>query len=409
MCDYLFTSESVTEGHPDKLCDKISDAILDDLLRQDPASRVAVETFAVTGLVLVGGEVTTEGYSDVTQIVREVILETGYGSSDVGLDGRSCGVAVAINKQSSDIAGGVDNPMEVRYSGGAASDDFDKTGAGDQGLMFGYACRDTDWLGAGHEDALMPIPIYLSHLLARRLADIRKAGVVSGLRPDGKTQVTMRYGKNGAPRLHTVLVSAQHDPELEREDVEKIVAEHVFAAVVPDSILPPKGWDGVVTLVNPSGRFVQGGPFADTGMTGRKIIVDTYGGMARHGGGAFSGKDATKVDRSGSYYARYVAKNLVAAGAADRLEVQVAYAIGRAAALSLSFNDFGTAKVPLDKIYEILHDRDLFDFRPAAIIHNLELRRPIFSQVSNYGHFGRTDLNLPWERTDLAERIKKAM
>ena len=273
MCDYLFTSESVTEGHPDKLCDKISDAILDDLLVQDPGSRVAVETFAVTGLILVGGEVTTEGYSDVSEIVRRVILDVGYNSSEVGLDGMSCGVAVAINKQSSDIAGGVDASMEARLGG--ALDDFDRTGAGDQGLMFGYACRDTDWLGEGHENALMPIPIYLAHLLARRLAEIRKTGSAQGLRPDGKTQVTMSYGKNGAPRLHTVLVSSQHDPHLETGDIEKIVMEQIFVPVIPGAILPKKGWDGVITLVNPSGRFVQGGPFADTGMTGRKIIVDS--------------------------------------------------------------------------------------------------------------------------------------
>jgi S-adenosylmethionine synthetase len=406
MSDYLFTSESVTEGHPDKLCDRISDVILDDMLAQDEHSRVAVETFCITGLVLVGGEVTTKGYSDVARIVRDVILDVGYNSSEVGLDGRSCGVAVAINQQSPDIAGGVGNSLEAREG---SDDPLDRIGAGDQGLMFGYACRDTDYLGAGHENVLMPMPIHLAHRLARRLTEVRKKGLAKGLRPDGKTQVTMRYPENECPSLHTVLVSAQHEPELNTADVTEIVRELVIPNVIPQTILPHDGWDGVKVLINPSGRFVSGGPFADTGLTGRKIIVDTYGGMARHGGGSFSGKDATKVDRSGSYYARYAAKNIVAAGLCDRIELQVAYAIGRANPLSLSFKEFGTAHVPLETISRVLNDRNVFDFRPASIIERLDLRKPIFASVSVGGHFGRTDLDLPWERLDKVDAIKAAI
>lgn len=400
MGDYLFTSESVTEGHPDKLCDKISDSILDDMLSKDPNSRVALETFCITGLVLVGGEVTTEGYTDVSEIVRNVIIDVGYTSSNVGLDGRSCGVAVAINQQSADIAGGVEKK---------ADDPYDAIGAGDQGLMFGYACRDTDYLGEGHENVLMPMPIYLAHRLAKRLENVRKKGLAEGLRPDGKTQVTMRYPENGCPTVHTLLISSQHDEGMELDNskrIAEIVRELVFPDVIPDSILPADGWAGVNIYVNPSGKFVKGGPFADTGMTGRKIIVDTYGGMARHGGGCFSGKDATKVDRSGTYYARYVAKNIVAAGLCDRIEVQVSYAIGRANPLSLSFKEFGTAKVPLETIHRVINDRSIFDFRPAAIIDNLQLRKPSYKQVATYGHFGRPDLDLTWERLDKVEAIK---
>ncbi len=403
MSDYLFTSESVTEGHPDKLCDKISDSILDDLLSKDPNSRVAVETFCITGLVLVGGEVTTEGYSDVPEIVRNVIVKVGYVSSQVGLDGNSCGVAVAINQQSSDIAGGVQKKSD---------EPFNAIGAGDQGLMFGYACRDTDSLGEGHENALMPMPIYLAHKLAKRLEDVRKLGLAKGLRPDGKTQVTMRYSNECSPSIHTLLVSAQHDEGLEEDNsqqIVEIVRDLVFPDVIPESVLPANGWDGIKVFVNPSGKFVKGGPFADTGLTGRKIIVDTYGGMARHGGGCFSGKDATKVDRSGTYYARYAAKNIVAAGLCDRIEVQVAYAIGCANPLSLSFQDFGTAKVPPQTIGRVLNNKAIFDFRPAAIIHNLDLRKPIFSQVATYGHFGRIDLDLSWESLDKVEAIKAAI
>jgi S-adenosylmethionine synthetase len=403
MNDYLFTSESVTEGHPDKLCDKISDSILDDMLAKDPGSRVAVETFCITGLVLVGGEVTTEGYTDVPEIVRDVIIKVGYTSSNVGLDGRSCGVAVAINQQSADIAGGVEKKVD---------DPYDCIGAGDQGLMFGYACRDTDYLGEGHEKALMPMPIYLAHKLAKRLEDVRKLGLAEGLRPDGKTQVTMRYPENACPTVHTLLISTQHDEGMEEDNsrkIEEIVRELVFPYVIPEYILPANGWDGVNIYINPSGKFVKGGPFADTGLTGRKIIVDTYGGMARHGGGSFSGKDATKVDRSGTYYARYVAKNIVAAGLCDRIEVQIAYAIGRANPLSLSFKEFGTAKVPLETIHRILNNPSIFDYRPAAIIDNLRLNKPCFAQVATYGHFGRTDLDLTWERLDKVEAIKASI
>jgi len=406
MGDYLFTSESVTEGHPDKLCDRISDTILDDMLAQDDHSHVALETFCITGLVLVGGEVTTKGYTDVAKIVREVIVDVGYNSSEVGLDGWSCGVAVAINKQSPDIAGGVASSLEAREG---STDPFDHVGAGDQGLMFGYACRDTDYLRDGHENVLMPMPIYLAHRLSRRLTEVRKKGLAKGLRPDGKTQVTMRYPETECPSIHTVLVSAQHEPELGVKDVTEIVRELVLPDVIPDAILPANGWAGVKVLVNPSGRFVNGGPFADTGLTGRKIIVDTYGGMARHGGGCFSGKDATKVDRSGSYYARYAAKNIVAAGLCDRIELQVAYAIGRANPLSLSFKEYGTAKVPLDTIDRIIHDRNIFDFRPASIIEQLDLRKPIFASVCVGGHFGRTDLDLTWERLDRVEAIRAAI
>jgi len=403
MHDYLFTSESVTEGHPDKLCDRISDTILDDLIAQDAEARVAVETICITGLVLVGGEVKTTGYCDVSEIVRDVILDVGYNSSEVGLDGRSCGVAVAIHTQSPDISEGVSKSVEAREG---STDPLDQVGAGDQGLMFGYACRDTDWLGEEHKNAFMPMPIYLAHQLARRLTAIRKEGIAEGLRPDGKTQVTMRYPEDRCPSLHTILISTQHEPDTRINDIEEIARKHIFPAVVPDVILPPGGWDDVNILINPSGRFEKGGPFADTGLTGRKVIVDTYGGMARHGGGAFSGKDPTKVDRSGSYFARYAAKNIVAAGLCDRIEIQVSYAIGRANPLSLSFREFGTAKVPLGTIDGILNSRDVFDFRPVAIIDHLDLRKPHYAKVAVYGHFGRTDLDLPWERLDKVEEIR---
>ncbi len=406
MAEFLFTSESVTEGHPDKLCDRISDTVLDDLIGQDPESRVAVETFCTTGIIMVGGEITTKGYSEINRIVRKVLLDVGYDSSDIGIDGRSCGVAVSIHEQSGDISQCVEESLEWRQG---SRDPFDRFGAGDQGLMFGYASRDTEILGDEHAEAFMPLPIYIAHRLAERLAEIRKANPKLGLRPDGKTQVTLRYPRGEPPVLHTLLVSSQHDPELEREDVEAVVREHVFPSVIPDALLPSGGLDGVKVLVNPSGRFVKGGPYADSGLTGRKIIVDTYGATARHGGGAFSGKDPTKVDRSGCYYARYVAKNLVAAGVAEKLEIQVAYAIGNAKPLSLTFNAFGRALIDLDRIDELLLDTELFDFRPAAIIENLDLKRPIYSALSAYGHFGRLGLDLPWERLDKVEAIRSKL
>ncbi|MEP0814974.1 MAG: methionine adenosyltransferase [bacterium] len=403
----LFTSESVTEGHPDKLCDRISDGVLDDLIRQDENSRVAVETFCTTGMVIVGGEITTNGYCEINQLVRDVLLDVGYDSSEVGIDGRSCGVAVSIHAQSSDISEAVYKPQEARSG---SEDVYDQIGAGDQGLMFGYACRDTDALGEEHRSVLMPLPVYLAHRLAERLSEVRRKREAAGLRPDGKTQVTIEYPDDGGPPVvHTILVSAQHDPGIGASEVEEIVRGLVLPKVVPDSVLPAGGWCAVKLLVNPSGRFEKGGPYADTGLTGRKIIADTYGGYARHGGGAFSGKDPTKVDRSGCYYARYAAKNLVAAGVADRLEIQVAYAIGRAYPLSLSFEDFGSAKVGREKIQAILNDPEIFDFRPAAIIANLDLRRPIYGQVSTYGHFGRKDLDLSWERLDRVELIRSRL
>ncbi|MDA3645339.1 methionine adenosyltransferase [Saccharopolyspora indica] len=390
----LFTSESVTEGHPDKICDAISDAVLDALLAQDPRSRVAVETLVTTGQVHVAGEVTTAAYADIPTIVREKILEIGYDSSAKGFDGASCGVNVAIGSQSPDIAQGVDTAHEARVEG--ADDEIDKQGAGDQGLMFGYACTDTD--------ELMPLPIALAHRLSRRLTKVRKDGVLPYLRPDGKTQVTIEYAGDQAVRLDTVVLSTQHAADI---DIEGMLAGDIKEKVI-DPEIERVGLDSGDTrlLVNPTGRFVVGGPMGDAGLTGRKIIVDTYGGMARHGGGAFSGKDPSKVDRSAAYAMRWVAKNAIAAGLASRIEVQVAYAIGKAAPVGLFVETFGTENVDPVKIQAAINE--VFDLRPAAIVRDLDLLRPIYAPTAAYGHFGRSDVDLPWERTDRAEALKSA-
>ncbi|CAL9398914.1 methionine adenosyltransferase [Saccharothrix sp. NPDC042600] len=390
----LFTSESVTEGHPDKICDAISDSILDALLAKDPRSRVAVETLITTGQVHVAGEVTTETYADIPSIVREKILEIGYDSSAKGFDGRSCGVNVAIGSQSPDIAQGVDTAYEERVEG--AGDEIDKQGAGDQGLMFGYACTDTP--------ELMPLPIALAHRLSRRLTAVRKDGTVPYLRPDGKTQVTIEYAGDQPVRLDTVVVSTQHADGIDLEKLLGVdVREHVVAPEIAELGLDTSD---VRLLVNPTGRFVIGGPMGDAGLTGRKIIVDTYGGMARHGGGAFSGKDPSKVDRSAAYAMRWVAKNAVAAGLATRIEVQVAYAIGKAAPVGLFVETFGTETVDPTKIQQAISE--VFDLRPAAIIRDLDLLRPIYAPTAAYGHFGRTDVELPWESTDRADALRAA-
>jgi S-adenosylmethionine synthetase len=390
----LFTSESVTEGHPDKICDAISDAVLDSLLAQDPRSRVAVETLVTTGQVHVAGEVTTEAYADIPSIVREVILGIGYDSSAKGFDGNSCGVNVAIGAQSPDIAQGVDSAHEARVEG--ADDDIDRQGAGDQGLMFGYACTDTP--------ELMPLPIALAHRLARRLTTVRNDGTLPYLRPDGKTQVTIEYAGDQPVRLDTVVVSSQHAADIDLERMLAVdVRNHVVAPEIAELGLDT---EGLRLLVNPTGRFVIGGPMGDAGLTGRKIIVDTYGGMARHGGGAFSGKDPSKVDRSAAYAMRWVAKNVVAAGLAQRAEVQVAYAIGKAAPVGLFVETFGTENVDPVKIQQAI--TEVFDLRPAAIIRDLDLLRPIYRQTAAYGHFGRPDLDLPWERTDRTDALKSA-
>ncbi|MEV5542300.1 methionine adenosyltransferase [Saccharopolyspora shandongensis] len=388
----MFTSESVTEGHPDKICDAISDSILDALLAQDPRSRVAVETLVTTGQVHVAGEVTTDAYVDIPTIVREKILEIGYDSSAKGFDGNSCGVNIAIGSQSPDIAQGVDVAHESRVEG--VIDEIAKQGAGDQGLMFGYACDDTP--------EFMPLPIALAHRLSRRLTRVRKDGVLPYLRPDGKTQVTIEYAGDQPVRLDTVVLSTQHAADI---DLDSMLAVDIKEKVVGPEI-EPLGIDTSDTrlLVNPTGRFVVGGPMGDAGLTGRKIIVDTYGGMARHGGGAFSGKDPSKVDRSAAYATRWVAKNAVAAGLASRIEVQVAYAIGKAAPVGLFVETFGTENVDPARIQSAINE--VFDLRPAAIIRDLDLLRPIYAQTAAYGHFGRTDVDLPWERTDRAEALK---
>ncbi len=392
MTSRLFTSESVTEGHPDKICDAISDSILDELLRQDSSSRVAVETMVTTGQVHVAGEVTTTAYADIPKIVRDTVLAIGYDSSSKGFDGASCGVNVAIGAQSPDIAQGVDTARESRVDG--AEDDIDQQGAGDQGLMFGYACNDTP--------ELMPLPIALAHRLSRRLSAVRKSGAVPYLRPDGKTQVTIEYVGDRAIRLDTVVLSTQHAEDI---DLEKLLAVDIAEQVVaPEVALLDLDVSDFRLLVNPTGRFVIGGPMGDAGLTGRKIIVDTYGGMARHGGGAFSGKDPSKVDRSAAYAMRWVAKNAVAAGLADRLEVQVAYAIGVAAPVGLFVETFGTETVDPDKIADAI--KQVFDLRPAAIIRDLDLKRPIYAQTAAYGHFGRTDIELPWENLDRVDALK---
>ena len=385
--EYLFTSESVTEGHPDKLCDQVSDAILDAIIRDDPDARVACETATTTGLVIVIGEITTSTYVDFQQVVRETVRDIGYTRSDYGFDYETCGTLISIKEQSKDIAQGVDSALEVR----GEAVDANELGAGDQGMMFGFACRETP--------ELMPLPIALAHRMARRLAEARKSGQLPYLRPDGKTQVTIEYA-NGVPvRVRTVVVSAQHDPDVRLDRLQDDLAEAVILPAIPREL---RTTDPIMH-VNPTGRFVVGGPMGDAGVTGRKIIVDSYGGMARHGGGAFSGKDPTKVDRSGAYAARWVAKNVVAAGLADRFEIEVAYAIGIAHPLSLSIETFGTGKLPDGEILALIKRN--FDLRPASIISALDLRRPIYKQTAAYGHFGRLDLDLPWERTDKAELL----
>ncbi len=384
----LFTSESVTEGHPDKLCDAIADAILDDVLANDSEARCAIEVAVTTGLVLVMGEMTTSHYVDVQNIVRRTVREIGYSDSRVGFDWETCGTLSAIHEQSPDIAQGVDHALEAREGTEA-----DELGAGDQGMMFGYASDETP--------ELMPMPIVLAHGLVRRLAQVRKEGTLPYLRPDGKSQVTVEYDADGRPaRVHTVLVSTQHDPDIEADELSAAIREHIVEAVIPAELLDAE----TRHLVNPTGRFVIGGPMGDSGLSGRKIIVDTYGGMARHGGGSFSGKDPTKVDRSGAYMARYVAKNIVAAGLASRCEIQLAYAIGVAHPLSMNIQTFGTGTVPDARIGELVEEH--FDLRPGAIISGLELRRPIYRQTAAYGHFGRPDLDLPWERVDRADALR---
>lgn len=389
----LFTSESVTEGHPDKLCDQISDAVLDACLEQDPLSRVACETATKTGFVMLLGEITTHANLNYDELVRKVITEIGYDSSEKGFDGNTCGVQVAIARQSGDIAMGVDKALEAKQ-GEMSEAEIESIGAGDQGMMFGFACNETK--------TLMPMPIYLAHKLARRLSVVRKNGTLPWLRPDGKTQVTIEYRYGRPARVHTVLVSAQHAPEITLEKIQEALYEEVIKPIIPAAML--NGYPRI--LVNPTGRFSIGGPMGDAGVTGRKIIVDTYGGMGRHGGGAFSGKDPTKVDRSGAYAARWAAKNIVAAGLAERCEIQVAYAIGVAHPLSVNVETFGTGRVPDERIATLV--TEFFDLRPGAIIRDLRLRRPLYQQVAAYGHFGRDDLDLPWENTNKAELLREA-
>ncbi|MGX1673406.1 methionine adenosyltransferase [Streptomyces sp. NPDC055400] len=402
MSSYLFTSESVTEGHPDKIADQISDTILDALLREDPASRVAVETLITTGQVHIAGEVTTKAYAPIAQLVRDTILGIGYDSSAKGFDGGSCGVSVSIGAQSPDIAQGVDVAYEARVEGAAADgDELDRQGAGDQGLMFGYATNETP--------TLMPLPIELAHRLSRRLTEVRKNGTLPYLRPDGKTQVTIEYRGSRPVRLDTVVVSSQHAPDIDLDtlltpDIKEHVVEHVLARLAEDGIKLET--DEYRLLVNPTGRFEIGGPMGDAGLTGRKIIIDTYGGMARHGGGAFSGKDPSKVDRSAAYAMRWVAKNVVAAGLADRCEVQVAYAIGKAEPVGLFIETFGTGRVAQTRIEQAV--REVFDLRPAAIVRDLDLLRPIYAQTAAYGHFGRELSDFTWERTDRAPQLRAA-
>ena len=393
----LFTSESVTEGHPDKMCDAISDAILDALMEQDPMSRVACETASCTGFVLVTGEITTEAYVDIQKIVRETVKEIGYDKSEYGFDGNTCAVMVAIDEQSPDIAMGVDKSLEAKKEAAEnnmSEEELDAIGAGDQGMMFGYATNETE--------EYMPYPIYLAHKLTRQLAKVRKDGTLPYLRPDGKSQVSVQYDEAGKPiRLEAVVLSTQHDPDVTQEQIHEDIKKYVFDPILPKEMLD----EDTKYFINPTGRFVIGGPHGDAGLTGRKIIVDTYGGYARHGGGAFSGKDCTKVDRSAAYAARYVAKNIVAAGLADKCEIQLSYAIGVAHPTSIRVDTFGTGKLSNAKLVEII--RDNFDLRPAGIIKMLDLRRPIYKQTAAYGHFGRNDLDLPWEKLDKADDLKK--
>jgi len=389
----LFTSESVTEGHPDKMCDQISDAVLDACLAQDPRSRVACETATKTGYVMLLGEITTTADINYDKLAREVVTGIGYDRAKKGFDGQTCGVLVAISQQSGDIALGVDKSLESK-SGEITEAEIETIGAGDQGMMFGYACDENQ--------SLMPTPIYLAHKLSYRLAEVRKNGTLDWVRPDGKSQVTIEYQHGKPVRVDTALITTQHAPEVSQEDIREAIIEHVILPVLPEEMVDDK----IKILVNPTGRFVTGGPMGDAGLTGRKIIVDTYGGMGRHGGGAFSGKDPTKVDRSGAYAARWVAKNVVAAGMANRCEIQVSYAIGVAHPLSVNVETFGTGNVSDEKISQLVNE--FFDLRPGAIIRDLDLRRPIYQQLSAYGHFGRDDLELTWENTDRAEAMRKA-
>ena len=389
----LFTSESVTEGHPDKICDQISDAILDELMRQDPMSRVACETSITTGLVLVMGEITTKGYVDIQKTVRDTVREIGYDRAKYGFDADTCGVIVALDEQSTDIAMGVDKALEAKENK-MSDEEIEAIGAGDQGMMFGFASNETE--------ELMPLPISLAHKLTKQLTKVRKDGVLAYLRPDGKSQVTVEYDENDKPvRIEAVVLSTQHDPDVTQEQIHEDIKKYVFEPVLPKEMLD----EDTKYFINPTGRFVIGGPHGDSGLTGRKIIVDTYGGYARHGGGAFSGKDCTKVDRSAAYAARYVAKNIVAAGLADQCEIQLSYAIGVAHPTSIMVETEGTGKVSDEKLVEII--RDNFDLRPAGIIKMLDLRRPIYKQTAAYGHFGRTDVDLPWEKLDKVEDLKK--
>ncbi len=390
MIKHLFTSESVTEGHPDKICDQISDAVLDSILEQDPMARVACETSCTTGLILVMGEITTTARVDVQQIARQVALDIGYDRAKYGFDGNTCGVITALDKQSPDISMGVSQALEQKNG---ESDEKFSTGAGDQGIIFGYACNETE--------ELMPLPISLAHKLAKRLTEVRKDGTLSYLRPDGKTQVTVEYHDNVPARIDAIVVSSQHSPDVEMEQIRKDIIENVIKPIVPAEMMD----ENTKFFINPTGRFVIGGPQGDSGLTGRKIIVDTYGGYSRHGGGAFSGKDPTKVDRSAAYFARYIAKNIVASGAADKCEVQLAYAIGVARPVSVLVETFGTAKVEETKIAEAVNK--FFDMRPAAIIETLQLRKPIYRKLAAYGHMGREELGVKWEDTDVKDKIKE--